>query len=69
MLKAQRSILFELGLIVMVFVTINYLVIVQMYLLALPTMPGLPQAFIGLALLIAPLFLYGGFFIVNDLRH
>ena len=65
----QRSNLFELGFIVMIFATIIYLVILQLYLLTLTTMPGIPKLLIGLALVIAPLFLYGGFFVVNTLRN
>ncbi|MFX1579257.1 MAG: hypothetical protein ACFFBJ_06380 [Promethearchaeota archaeon] len=68
-IENMRSNLFEFGLILMLFTTIIYLVILQLYLLALPTMPGLPKLLIGLALVVSPLFLYGGFFIVNTLRR
>ena len=68
-LATQKSNLFQLGLVVMVFVTLTYLIILQLYMTMFPTTESILQLVIGLVLFIAPLFILTGFFIVNEFRR
>jgi hypothetical protein len=68
-IATQKSNLFQLGIVVMLLATVIYVMILQLYVAMFPTTESLLQLFIGLALVIAPLFILAGFFIVNEFRR
>jgi len=73
-IKTQKSNLFQLGIIVMVLVTIVYLMMTPTILAVTHTFTNelsflsVPSVILGLVWIILPLFICAGFFIVNEFK-
>ena len=67
-IKTLKTNLFQLGIIVMLLVTIVYFMLAPAIFYSVPQMT-LQSLILGLILFIAPLFIVAGFFIVNEFKR
>ena len=66
-IKTQKSNLFQLGIVVMILVTIAYFMLTPVIYFAIPQ-GTLLSLIVGLILFILPIFIIAGFFIVNEFK-